>query len=181
MFQNEIEDEYFEWLYRYVDNDRFHKKISYRKMIRYLFDEPFRWTIPKDENRALDGIGLRRRYAIELGFDDDYFKDYLDGPCSVLEVIIALALRIEETIMDDPTIGDRTSQWIWIMLGSLGLESMTDDRFDIDLVQWTIDQFLDRNFDPDGKGSLFRIPNCRFDLRGTEIWIQMLWYLDSIT
>ena len=44
-----------------------------------------------------------------------------------------------------------------------------------------IDRFLDREFDPDGKGSLFWIPNCRFDLRDTEIWIQMLWYLDTIT
>ena len=181
MYQHEIEDEYFEWLYGFIDNNRFHKKISYRKVIRYLFDAPFRWTIPKDENRASDGVGLRRRYAIESGFDDHYFMDYLDGPCSVLEVIIALALRIEETIMDDPTIGNRTSQWVWIMLGSLGLESMTDDRFNIELVQWIIDQFLDREFESDGKGSLFWIPNCRFDLRDTEIWIQMLWYLDTIT
>ena len=181
MYQHEIEDEYFEWLYGFIDNNRFHKKISYRKVIRYLFDTPFRWTIPKDENRASDGIGLRRRYAIELGFDDDYFKDYLDNPCSVLEVIIALALRIEETIMDDPTVGNRTSQWIWIMLGGLGLESMTDDRFNEDEVYDIIERFLDRDFEPDGKGSLFWIPNCRFDLRDTEIWIQMLWYRDTIT
>ena len=83
--------------------------------------------------------------------------------------------------MDDPTVGNRTSQWIWEMIKSLGLESMTDERFDIDLVHWTIEQFLDRDFEPDGKGSLFWIPNCRFDLRDTEIWIAMLWYLDTIT
>ena len=67
------------------------------------------------------------------------------------------------------------------MIGSLGLESMTDDRFDGKEVYDIIDRFLDREFDPDGKGSLFWIPNCRFDLRDTEIWIAMLWYLDTIT
>ena len=83
--------------------------------------------------------------------------------------------------MDDPTVGNRRSQWIWEMIRSLGLESTTDDRFDEKEVYDIIDRFLDREFDPDGKGSLFWIPNCRFDLRDTEIWIQMLWYLDTIT
>lgn len=47
---------------------------------------------------------------------------YLDNrPCSVLEMIIALAIRLEEHIMDDPDIGNRTGQWFWDMIVSLGL------------------------------------------------------------
>lgn len=181
MFQNEIEEEYFEYLYKYVDNQRFHKRISYRRLMQDLFETPFRWTIKKDANRAEDGIDLRRRYSMDMGFDPDYFAEYLDGPCNVLEMMIALAIRIEETIMDDPSIGNRTSQWLWEMIRSLGLESITDERFDEKEVYDIIDRFLDREYDPDGKGGLFWIPNCRYDLRDTEIWIQMLWYLDSIT
>lgn len=40
-----------------------------------------------------------------------------------LEMIIALAIRLEEHIMDDPDIGNRTGQWFWDMIVSLGLGS----------------------------------------------------------
>lgn len=181
MLNNEIEDEYFEWLYSFVDNRRFHRDISYRRLMIFLYNEPFRWTIPRDENRAIDGDNLKKRYAIEMGFDSGYFTDDLNNYCSVLEVIIALALRMEETIMDDPRIGNRTSQWVWEMIGSLGLSDMTDERFNEHHVYNIVRNFLNRNYYPDGRGSLFHIPNCQYDLRGTEIWIQMLWYLDTIT
>ena len=39
---------------------------------------------------------------------------YLDNKtCSVLEMMIALAIRCEEHIMDDPDVGNRTGQWFW--------------------------------------------------------------------
>lgn len=181
MFQNEIDEEYFEYLYSYVDTKRYHRNISFRELMAQLHETPFNWTIPKDANRAEDGLDLRRRYAIDMGFDSDYFEDYLDGSCSVLEVMIALAIRIEETIMDDPSVGNRTSQWFWEMVVSLGLGSMTDDNIDEEYVESVIERFLDRDYEPNGKGGLFTIPNCPYDLRDAEIWFQAMWYLDSIT
>lgn len=180
MNQHEVEEEYFGWLYEMVTGRRFAKCISYRKLMRYLHDTPFRWSIPKDRNRAEDGIGLRRRYALYSGFEGDYFDVYLDRPCSVLEMMIALAIRCEETIMDDPLKGDRTGQWFWGMLTSLGLASMNNNAFDIEYVEAVIQRFLDRDYRPDGVGGLFTVRGCRFDLRETEIWIQMLWFLDTI-
>ena len=41
-------------------------------------------------------------------------------------MMIALAIRCEEHIMDDPDAGDRTGQWFWSMLVSLGLGSMDE-------------------------------------------------------
>lgn len=180
MIQNQIADDYFEWMYDLVCDGRFSKHISYRKLLMRLHNITFRWKIPKDENRAEDGIDLRHRFVYEhAGIENE--KTYLNDPCSVLEMMVALAIRCEESIMDDPNIGDRTGQWFWNMIVSLGLGSMVDDEFDRRFVDETIERFLDREYTPDGHGGLFTIKNCKYDLRDVEIWHQLCWYLDSIT
>lgn len=82
--------------------------------------------------------------------------------------------------MDDPGIGDRTGQWFWGMITNLGLGGLNDDRYDPDYVDDVLDRFLDRDYDPDGRGGLFTIRHCDADLRDVQIWTQMLWYLDTI-
>lgn len=150
-----------------------------------LHSVEFTYIIPRDSNRADDGINMRYRFVISHGYEyEDIYEDImdaLDGPCSVLEMIIALAIRCEETIMDDPNVGDRTGQWFWGMITNLGLGSMTDERFDRDYVERVIDIFLNREYEPDGKGGLFTIRHFDQDLRDAEIWHQLCWYLDSIT
>ena len=81
--------------------------------------------------------------------------------------------------MDDPKMGNRTSQWFWGMINSLGLSGMYDDNFDKDFVYEVVYRFLDRDYEPDGRGGLFTIKNCDKDLREVEIWYQLCWYLDS--
>ena len=45
--------------------------------------------------------------------------------------------------MDDPDVGDRTGQWFWSMLVSLGLGGMEDRKFDRYFVDETLERFLD--------------------------------------
>ena len=150
-----------------------------------LHSTPFTYIIPKDLNRAADGASLRRRFVTKMDTDMDlrYVARCLDDtccrPCSILEMMIALAIRCEEDIMDDPKRGDRTKQWFWNMVVSLGLGAMTDERFDRDYVDMTLRRFLDREYEPNGKGGLFTIPGTKYDLRNVEIWYQLLWYLDT--
>lgn len=179
MTETRIEKEYFEWMYDLVCEDRFSSNISYRKLLSYLHDIEYTYTIRKDSNRAEDGIDLRHRFCYETG--RGITNRHLEGPCSVLEMIVALAIRCEKTIMDDPRIGDRTGQWFWRMITNLGLGDMMDDRFDNQYVENVITKFLNRRYKPDGRGGLFVIRNCNTDLRRVEIWTQMLWFLDSIT
>lgn len=80
--------------------------------------------------------------------------------------------------MDNPAYGDRTTQWFWSMIKTLGLRSMTDDKFDDEYVSSVIDRFLNREYAPNGDGGLFKINNCKYDLREVEIWYQLCWYLD---
>ena len=107
--------------------------------------------------------------------------DCLSRPCSVFEMILALAIRCEEDIMDNTEFGNRIGQWFWRMIVNLGLGPMTDINFDREYTDDVIQRFLDRDFEPDGRGSLFTVRNCDRDLRDVEIWTCMLWYLDSIT
>lgn len=177
-FEDRINNDYFDWMCDMIDSARFSKEVSYRKLLAHLHNIEFTWFIPLDDNRADDGIKLRRRYALIL--DDLTIPDYILGPCSVLEMMVALAIRCEESIMDDPQMGDRTGQWFWGMIHNLGLSPMIDSEFDRDYVDDVIARFLNREYEPDGTGGLFTVKNCEYDLRNVEIWCQLSWYLGSI-
>lgn len=177
MTRERIENEYFEWLFDLVC-EKTHTVVSYRKLISRLHSIPFRYSIHRDANRASDGVDLRRRFALE--YDCVEAIDCLDYPCSVLEMIAALAIKCEESIMDDPAYGDRTRQWFWKMINNLGLGHMNDRFYDRYIVDEVIDRFLDREYEPDGQGGLFTIKNCGRDLRDVEIYYQLCWYLDTI-
>lgn len=178
MIRDDVINAYFEWLCDMVCENRYSDTVSYRKLLAYLHDVDFIYLISKDKNRAADGEYLRYRFSLDE--THGYLSRYLDGPCSVLEMMVALAVRCEEAIMDDPQIGNRTGQWFWGMIVSLGLGSMTDDRFDEGYVASIVEQFLYRNYEPNGRGGLFTIKHCDADLRDIEIWTQMLWFLNSI-
>ena len=175
MTRDEVIDAYFDWLYTLVCGKYYSRETSYKRLLRYLHNVEFIYSIAMDENRAEDGVDLRRRFA-----KTDEELDYLSGPCTMFEMMVALAIRCEETIMDDASVGNRTGQWFWGMVVSLGLGAMIDSRFDIERVGDIVERFLYRDYEPNGEGGLFTIKNADVDLRDVEIWVQMCWYLDSI-
>lgn len=178
---NVLNDEYFNWICDLVEGDISHRE-SYIKLLSYLHSKEFTYTIEYDGNRADDGIDLRYRFIyFEYPHDEGRLAGYLDdGPCSILEMMVALAIRCEEHIMDDPDEGDRTSRWFWEMIDNLGLGSMSDSRFDSIYVERAISRFLNRDYGEDGSGGLFTVKNYNRDLRTVEIWCQMCWHLDEI-
>ena len=105
--RNKIQEEYFEWMCEIVGANANHEgDYSFDKLLRHLHQIEFTYTIPKDENRAKAGIGLRRRFSINTNQD---IKDYLDGPCSVLELIVSIAKTCDEDMIDNTDYGDRTA------------------------------------------------------------------------
>lgn len=180
-YYDEITNEYYKWLVKKISGKPAASRVSYHKLLQFLHTVEFRWIIDSDENRAEDGINMRWRFAVYKGHeeDPDEILDILEGPCSVLEMMIALAIRCED-IMDDPSVGDRTPQWFWNMIANLGLGTMHDDHFDKSSVRNILDRFMNREYEPTGRGGLFRLRSCRADLREVEIWYQMCWYLDSM-
>ena len=173
-------NEYFDWMYDLVFDEKYFKESSYRRLLWRLHDIPFIHILDMDLSRAEDGVELRYRFAYENHYlDKRMIAEYLDGPCSVLEMMVALALRCEEEIMANSDMGNRTGKWFWNMIVSLGLESMDDADYDEMYTDDVIERFLYREYDRNGNGSLFTIDNCYEDLRTVEIWYQMCWYLDE--
>ncbi|MCC8097156.1 MAG: hypothetical protein LIO44_01040 [Eubacterium sp.] len=155
--------------------------FSFKKLLKHLHKIEFIFTIPMDDNRAADGRNLRWRFGYEKEYDPAAVQVMLDcRPCSVLEMMIALAVRCEEHIMGDPEIGDRTGLWFWCMLQNLYLDRMYDSHYDEKYVDEVISKFLNREYEPDGEGGLFTVRNCGRDLRNMEIWSQMCLYLNRV-
>lgn len=129
-----------------------------------------------DENRALDGMNLRTRFI------DIYPENELnfDRECSILEMMIALSIRCEDYIMTDDRYGNRTGEWFWNMILSLGLTGMTDTNFNKGFVEEVLFRFITRDYDADGSGGLFTILNPHIDMRKIEIWHQLNWYLEEV-
>lgn len=167
---------YYPWLVELVC-DRL-KKNNFSKLLMHLFKAPYMYVIPNDKNRADDGLKMRERYEYETGrsiTNDFYIED-----CSVLEMMIALASRCENSIMDNPKYGDRTAQWFWQMIANLGLNGQTNDMYKERFVDDILYRWMSHGYKKDGTGSLFIIRNTDEDTRDMEIWKQMCLYLDTV-
>ena len=139
-----------------------------------MFERPFEWFVKNDCNRASDGEELRDRYFHEIGLDSAK-----DGPCSILEMFVALAIRCEVDIMYDPDAGDRTPMWFWIMMENMELDDLDDNSFSYEIANDILDMFLSRTYCRDGYRGPFYISNCRRDLRKVELWYQLNYYLQE--
>lgn len=175
--EDKIKIDYFEWMYDMVDCGSTSPTTSYRQLLTFLHDAEFVYFVPYDENRAVDGITLRYRFCVANNCEDD--EVYLDGPCSVLEMILALAIKCEEINMN-PSYGDRTRQWFWHMIKNLGLAGQTDINYNEWLINDVITRFLNREYDADGSGGLFVVRGWNRDMRKAEIWHQLMAYINSI-
>lgn len=176
-YRDKIRNMYFDYIYNMVCDNSYPKQISYKRLLIYLHEVEFEYIIENDANRFKDGVDLRRRFAYENNLYDKL--DCLDGPCSILEMLIALSIRCEEQFMADVNAGNRIGQWFWDMIVNLGLGQMTDDNFDKSKVYRKVHRFMNRSYRPNGRGGLFTILDSEYDLREVEIWTQMCWYLDK--
>lgn len=177
--QQSITQLYLDWIYALV----FPKPSEglYHRLCRRLYHTDFRFSIPMDMNRESDGIELRYRFAYENSLDRRIVAHELDNrPCSVLEMMAALALRCEEGVMGDPGKGNQTGRWFWEMIVSMGLDTMTDDHYVERHVDNVVRRMLDRKYPANGRGGLFTIRQSQRDMRKAEIWYQMCWRMDEL-
>lgn len=170
-----LEDRYFQWLCSLVC---FSDDVTYNNLLSFLYDTIFTSPILMDDNRAYDGCNLRYHF----GDDEEvymsritYELDY--RPCSVLEMMIALALRLEQEILYDPEKTNICPNIFWAMIDNMDLLKMSDDNFDVEYVFLRVNGMLDRTYDYDGKYGLFSAKNPRGDFRKMEIWYQAQAYL----
>lgn len=175
---NDIQAEYLTWLYDLVCDDSYSKRLTYRKLFEKLYSTPFRWSIELDDNRAKDGLRLRYIFGDEFRYGDTLIEENFDwDTCSVLEVLIAMAMRCEDAIASDEDYGNRTGQWFWTMIVSMGLSDMADADYDEKRASYILRRFLDRQYADNGLGCPFKVKHPKAPMKDTDLWLQLNWYL----
>lgn len=186
MGRTTLREEYFSWLLGLVAN----RKPGYRKLCLFLHEKIFRWSVYNDDNRCEDGRKLRERFIAETHQDESHLevRYFLKGDCSVLEVLIALAIRMNDLMFDLDHQEDHTSKWFMEMLHNLGIDRFTDtispyDRLDPvseAKVDDILEIFMDRMYESDGRGGLFPLRRrVHKDQTKVEIWYQLMSWLDE--
>lgn len=172
-----ITQDYFEWLCDIAGVWR--EEPPYYLLAKALHDRAFTGELPHDENRAGDGIALRDEYA----FNGSSYPDTIDltGPCSVLEMLIGVAKRMDFVLSSPDDDREYTGRYFFELIGNLGLEGLTDDDYAIlggeARVDDAVGRLMRRTYDPDGRGGLFPLRRPVEDQRYVEIWYQMNAYL----
>lgn len=167
--------EYYMWLRHLVTKPPM-KDFVHNKLLKILYEREYIPDNSYDNNRMVDGLYMREKYARQTTkTDEEYGKkmQYIDAsfgrdPCSMLEMMIALAYRHDKKYAEDLD----TFGLFWFMIESMGLSSETDIAINEKRVNKVIDNFLDRRYSPDGRGSLFYVPSTKKDMRELEIWYQ---------
>jgi hypothetical protein len=143
---------------------------SYSDLIRLLGTKEFVWLIPHDDNRIGDGLDVRRDFYAETGVEGDL------GPCSVLEILVALSRRLS-FIADGPESG-----WAWQLLCNLELDKYKDPigpRQAV-TVETILETLIWRTYSEDGQGGFFPLAWPDEDQRYVELWYQMEFYVSEI-
>lgn len=164
-----IFDDYLNWLLEQVGV--LHGEYeNYSLLMQYLYSREYEYLLVMDSNRASGGLSLRSLYADYAGV---YKEDVKDGPCTVLEVLVSLAMYMNEYASIE------VKDCFWEMIENLGLMEYDDSAYDEGAVGHVIDIWLYRQFDEHGNGSPFPTDGDDVDARSMELWNQMHRYLVS--
>lgn len=171
-----MEEDYINYLKNLVRGEDL---TDYEQLLDYLWKKEYYSILPNDQNRLKDGLQLR-----DIPDGPDYTLCF--GPCSILEMLIALSKRMAWELVDSVyNLSDR--DLFWEMIENIGLKRFNNriikrngqiDEMDQILATW-----LEREYSPDGVGGIFPIKNWkpRVDKpqNRVEIWYQMMLYLSK--
>lgn len=172
----EDDETYYMWLLDKVGANDI-RWTEYTLLLRELMRVDF-WYDPKkargmDRNRAADGLQLRQDYA------DECYGEVVEmsGECTVLEMMVALACRIEYELASEPG-EEEPERWFELFLTNLDLLGYDDDNYDEAMVYSILERWMRRQYDRRGHGGLFPLKARRCpDQRNVEIWCQMQSYI----
>ena len=180
--KSDVQRDYFKWLCESINAPK-----EYSILLDKLRRTDYVWVIDMDENRAKDGKVLRYKYAVEKEFDESeisWVEECLSGPCSIFELMVALARRIEAYIMYNSDIDDRTPVWFMEMIDNLGLTKYDDKHYEESVVDYILNRFMSRNYSENGDGNLFKNVGNDPDksgqiFRNLELWQQASQYFTN--
>lgn len=172
--------DYYYWLCEMVCIDGRYNDQSFYRLADILFEEEYYWSLDYDDDRAGDGLELRSRYRYEGGEEDP------TGMCSVFEMLIALADRMEQ-LLDELDGECKTPMFFWEMIENLHLDGYSDELFEKrgergypslrKQVCSRLYRWMDRHFTAAGEGGLFPLEYPRKDQRLVDYWYQANAYI----
>lgn len=175
----QVEHEYFLFLCRLIGVGITN---NYALLLTKLHHTTFVYFVPNDDNRAEDGVNLRQVFSEEFELDFAEWAHIYRNPCTVLEMMIGLSIKMGELLSDDDGV-ERVGKWFWEMIDNLGFSNFTDDEYHFIgghfAVASTLELFLNRRIAPNGNGGLFPLRNPKQDQRVIEIWYQMNQYISE--
>ena len=163
-----LDSRYLTWMYQQVEDAD--SEFGYWDLLTLLHSLRFEWVIPLDDNRGMDGIGLRRFFCEANDIRPD--EGWLYEDCSFLEMLLALSRRMSMQT------GWVTRQCFWHILGNLNLTNETDEAYiDAEYVSDRIYDVVWRSYSYSGEGGMFPLDTPKKDQREVEILYQMYAYI----
>jgi hypothetical protein len=176
-----LNDLYFAWLYKQVASvESRNLARTYWKLLRILFTKEYIWSHPRDENRALEGINLRREFVGETNSSTSRDPGFFDEPCDMLELLVVLVRKLAYDDLDERP----EEYWFHELLNNLGLSEFTDARLgdeNVHDIQNVLDIAVNQRYPARGKRNtveLFPLSRgSRLNSQETELLIKAEAYL----
>ncbi len=179
-----IEDQYFSWMLEKIfekDTLEIERRLA---VLRELNTVIFEFNIYTDENRQKDAQDLRYLFGDECGYSEAEICRTLDMQApTLLEVIVALLVRVQESVLYDLDVTITNKDIFLDILKSLNINHIIGS-YNLSSDQATdfynsIGILYRREYTYYGEGGLFTVNNPKDDMRNTEIWYQFMWYLNE--
>lgn len=177
---DDLRQNYINWLEPQLRDDYGNPDKDYWGLTHCMFQTPFIWSHPMDENRMVDGKELRIVFANTFKSESRRARIINDiskiGPTSFLEVLLGLSQRLSFHA------GGRPPGWAWHLLCNLELDRLSDpftrakQRRAEDIMRVA----MERTYSPDGTGGFFPLAWPEDDMTGVELWYQMHAYIAEL-
>ena len=126
---------YVEWLESFTIDERVSddRRLTYEHLLKTLWEIYYIPSIGNDDDRAAEGIELRRRYynvltrqtGVRVYGDAAEDLEKIFGRCRVLEMLVALSMRMYD-LMQDLGVYNSVSRWFWEIMQCVGFDELDD-------------------------------------------------------
>lgn len=181
---NENFNEYYTWLISLIDPPKqVVSSIRQHGMLLFeLWKREFYWfdSHANEEARAMDGKTLRDQFLMDFDMTPNKVPQ---GPCTVLEMLIAFALRID-TQVHDWRLGNRPWEWIEMFVNNLGFCDLIDQDInpvrDAGYINARLETWMTHQLGQRGEGGLFRFKRPILTINDMDNWAQMnRWIIEN--
>lgn len=183
---------YLEYLYSFIDrsgrygsvaDERICEALSYIAIPRAAFDKN-----PYDRTRLDDILGFRKGFLDNYAAEGNRFEAneadiLMENPFTLFELLVTLAVKIEQIVMQNTIYGNRTPIWFWMMLENLDITYQTvcrtDGTIDLEYIAAVADRWLNREYCKNGDGSPFPMKKTVEDTRKLPFWKHAMLYFSE--